>query len=108
MSAIQSGMVNALAGDERAAQIEAPDDLDAINKLYRERRWSDCLPVVPPTAARVDRMLRCTRRARDEIVARVSPGFCAADLERISIQCLLAGCDAEELAGLIAAIDGGG
>jgi hypothetical protein len=105
MSAIPSGAVNVLAGDERAAQIEAPDDLDAINKLYRERRWSDGLPVVPPTAARVDRMLRCTRRARDEIVAKVAPGFGAATIERIAINAVLAGCDAEYLPVLIAAVD---
>ena len=24
-----------------AALLEAPDDLDAINRLYRERKWSE-------------------------------------------------------------------
>ena len=35
-----------------AALFEAPDDLDAINRLYRERKWSDGLPIVPPTEDR--------------------------------------------------------
>ena len=94
-----------LACSERAAQIEAPDDLDAINKLYRERRWSDGLPVVPPTVERVERMLGCTRRTRDEIVARVAPGFGAATVERIAINAVLAGCDPEYLPVVIAAVD---
>jgi len=93
------------AGMDCAATVEAPDDLDAINRLYRERRWSDGLPVVPPTAARVDRMLAQTRRGRYELVARVAPGFGAATVERIAINAVLAGCDPEYLPVLIAATE---
>jgi hypothetical protein len=91
--------------DERAALFEAPDDLDAINRLYRERRWSDGLPVVPPTVERVGRMLGATHRERDELVARIAPGFGAATIERIAINAVLAGCDPEYLALLIAAVE---
>ena len=58
-----------------AATFEALDDLDAINKLYRERRWSDGLPIVPPTQERVARMLACTTRKPDEVIAKLAPGF---------------------------------
>ena len=88
-----------------AARFEAPDDLDAINRLYRERRWSDGLPIVPPTVERVARMLRATRRAPDEVVARVAPGFGAASVERIAVNAVLAGCDPEYLPVLIAATE---
>ena len=88
-----------------AARFEAPDDLDAINRLYRERRWSDGLPVVPPTVERVERMLRHARRPREEVVARVAPGFGAATVERIAINAVLAGCDPEALPVLIAATE---
>src|SRR5258706_8360792 len=50
-------------------------------------------------------MLRCTLRARDEIVARVAPGFGAATIERIVINAEVAGCEAEYLRVLIAAVD---
>ncbi|HEV7800270.1 MAG TPA: hypothetical protein VGP15_04260, partial [Burkholderiales bacterium] len=73
---------------ERAASFEAPDDLDAINRLYRERRWTDGLPIVPPTAERVERMLKHTARSFDEVVARVAPGYGAATVERIAINCV--------------------
>jgi len=88
---------------DRAATFEAPDDLDAINRLYRERRWSDGLPVVPPTAARVERMLAHARRGRHDAVARLAPGFGVATVERIAINAVLAGCDPEYLPVLIAA-----
>ena len=70
---------------EPAATFEALDDLEAINKLYRERRWSDGLPIVPPTVERVERMLHQTPRGRYELIARIAPGYGAATVERIAI-----------------------
>jgi len=90
---------------DRAPRFEAADDYDAINRLYRDRRWSDGLPVVPPTVERVERMLRHTTRAAHEIVAHVAPGFGAATVERIAINAVLAGCDPEYLPALIAATE---
>ena len=90
---------------DRAVTFEAADDLDAINRLYREKRWSDGLPIVPPTAMRVDRMLASCRRDRHEVVAHVAPGFGAATVERIAINAVMAGCDADYLPVLIAATE---
>jgi hypothetical protein len=88
-----------------AATFEALDDLDAINKLYRERRWSDGLPIVPPTQERVARMLAATKCKPDEVIAIVPPGFGEATVERIAINAVMAGCDPEYLPVLIAATD---
>ena len=96
---------NAVQSPERAALVECADDFDAINKLYRERRWSDGLPIVPPTVERVERMLRHARRAREDVVARIAPGFGAASVERIAINAVLAGCDPEYMPALIAAVE---
>ena len=89
-----------------AAQlIEAPDDLDAINRLYRERKWSDGLPIVPPTEARVARMLAGTTRRRDDLVAVLAPGFANATVENIAINAVMAGCEPAYLPVLIAAVE---
>jgi len=93
------------AGPERAALFEAPDDVEAINRLYVERKWSDGLPVIPPTVERVERMLARTRRAPGEIVARIAPGFGAATIERIAINAVMAGCEPAYLPAVIAAVD---
>lgn len=88
-----------------APLFEASEDLDAINALYRERRWGDGLPVVPPTVERVARMLEHSIRARREVVARLAPGYGAATVERIAINAVLAGCAPEFLPVVIAAVE---
>jgi hypothetical protein len=88
-----------------APTFETQDDLDEINRLYRERRWSDGLPIVPPTVERVRRMLQHTQRRRDEVVARVAPAYGAATVERIAINAVMAGCDPQYLPVLVAATE---
>ena len=89
----------------RAALIEVPGDLDEFNRFFHERRWSDGMPVIPPTAERVARMLRATRRAPAEIAASIAPAFGTATVERIAINAVLAGCYPEYLPVLIAAAE---
>jgi hypothetical protein len=81
------------------------DDLDRINALYRDRRWSDGLPIVPPTPERVQRMLAgWPGRDPHELVATLVPGFGAATLHRIAINAVLAGCGPQHFAPLVAAV----
>ena len=89
----------------RAKLIEAPADLDALNKFYIKRRWGDGLIIAPPTQEAVQRMLRHTNRAPDEVVATIAPGMGAATVEYIAIQGVMAGCYPEYLPVLIAAAE---
>jgi len=89
----------------RAALFEAPDDLEELNRYFHERRWSDGMPVIPPTAERVERMLRHTRRAPTDIVASIAPAFGPATVERVAINAVMAGCYPEYLPILLAAAD---
>ena len=88
-----------------AGQFEAQDDLDAINRTYRDKKWSDGLPVVPPTAARVEKMLSKVARPRHDVVTTLAPGFGAATVELIAINAVLAGCDPEYMPALLAAVE---
>ncbi len=90
---------------ERAALIEVPEDLDELNRFFQERRWSDGLPVVPPTRERIARMLCHTHRAPAEVVASIAPAFGEATVERIAVNAVLAGCYPEYLPVLIAAVE---
>lgn len=89
----------------RAVLISVADDPDAINHLVRERNWGDGLPVVPPTEARVARMLNHSARGRHDVVAAIAPGFGVATVEGIAINAVLAGCDPAYLPVLIAATE---
>ena len=88
-----------------AATLALPNDLIAFNEECERRRWSDGLPLVPPTVSRVEQMLAGSKRARHEVVARVAPGFGEASVERIAINAVMAGCRPEYLPVLIAAVE---
>jgi hypothetical protein len=90
---------------ERPALFEAPDDIEAINRLYAERKWSDGLPIIPPTRERVERMLAGSKRGPDEIIARVAPGFGAATVGHVAVNAVMAGCEPGYLPVLIAAVE---
>jgi hypothetical protein len=57
------------------AAIETDADFDAINALWLERGWGDGLPIVPPTAERVERMLAWCDRPWNEPIAKVAPRY---------------------------------
>jgi hypothetical protein len=87
----------------RAALVDAPAALDDLNRFFMKRRWGDGLVIAPPTQEAVQRMLRHTKRAPDEVVATVAPGMGAATVEYIAINAVMAGCYPEYLPVLIAA-----
>jgi hypothetical protein len=89
----------------RPRMIEAPADLDELNKLFMKRRWGDGLLIAPPTNEAVELMLRHTRRKPDEVVATIAPGMGAATVEYIAINAVMAGCYPEYLPVLIAAAE---
>ena len=89
----------------RAARIEAPEDPDEFDLFCVERRWSDGLPLRPPTLDRVARMVAASGRAPDDIVAVVQPGFGTATVEGIAINAVMAGCKPEYMRTLIAAVE---
>lgn len=77
------------------------DDFEAI----WTRGWTDGLPVVPPTEARVLRMLDGTVRPPDEVVATVPPNLVPATVEKVAINAVLAGCRPEYLPVVLTAVE---
>jgi hypothetical protein len=88
-----------------ATTVEVADDLEAVNRLFRDNRWTDGLPIVPPTPARVERMLAGVNQPRHTVVGKVAPAYGAATVEGIAINAVMAGCDPGVLPVLIAAVD---
>ena len=77
------------------ASIEADDDFDAVNALYHERGWGDGLPLVPPTAQRVEAMLAYCDRPWTEPIARIAPRYGEATPLRLAANAVMAGCRPE-------------
>jgi hypothetical protein len=84
---------------------ETPAGLDAVNRFLAERDWSDGIPVVPPTPAAVEQMLKGTQRQPQDVLMVMEPGFGLATVEKIAINAVMAGCRPEHLPVLLAAID---
>jgi hypothetical protein len=87
-----------------ARRIELGEIEDEVETAF-DRGWTDGLPVVPPTAARVLRMLDGTRRAPGEVVAVVPPDLVPATVEKIAINAVMAGCKPEYLPVVLAAVE---
>ena len=87
-----------------ARRIEIAVLEDEMEALF-DRGWTDGLPVVPPTEARVLRMLEGTSREPQEIVAVVPPDLVEITVEKIAINAVMAGCKPEHLPWVIAAVE---
>jgi hypothetical protein len=77
------------------AAIESEADFDSINALYLERGWGDGLPIVPPTAARVEKMLAYCDRPWSEPIAKIAPRYGDATPLRLAANAVMAGCRPE-------------
>jgi len=84
---------------------ETPAGLNAVNRFLAERDWSDGLPVIPPTSAAVEQMLKGTKRQPQDVLMVMEPGFGLATVEKIAINAVMAGCRPEHLPVLLAALD---
>ncbi len=84
--------------------LEVPTLSDDIEYCF-ERGWSDGLPVVPPTAERVYRMLQATTRAASEELGRMPPLLTACTVEKVAINAVMAGCKPEYLPAVLAAVE---
>jgi hypothetical protein len=71
-----------------AAMAARPDD-DEMEEMF-ERGWTDGLPVVPPTAERVEKMLGS--HPRHTSLGQVPPAMGEVTLERLAACAVLAGC----------------
>ena len=87
-----------------ARRIEA-GALEDEAEFFFARGWTDGLPVVPPTPARVLRMLEGTTRAADEVVAVVPPDLVPCTVEKVAINAVMAGCRPEYLPVVLAAVE---
>ena len=88
----------------RARKIEiAP--ADDVHEFLFDQGFTDGLPVVPPTPERVLRMLGGTSRDPQQVVAQIPPNYAPATVEKIAINAVLAGCRAEYLPVVIAALE---
>lgn len=93
-----------MAQEFSSTSIALDETDDSIEACYQQG-WTDGLPVVPPTPARVKRMLSGTNRNPDELIAPVPPKWGRATVEKIAINAVMAGCTPAYLPVVLTAVE---
>jgi hypothetical protein len=83
-----------------------PDSDENLHHLFVENRWTDFLPVVLPTEARVAEMLKGTSLAPDKVVGKLRPAafreFWEFTVEKVAVNAVMAGARPEYLPVILA------
>lgn len=83
---------------------EAKDIEEAVELCYRQG-WTDGLPVVPPTRGAIERILAYLGRDPKEVIGIIPPRNGVATVEKIAINCVMAGCQPEYVPVVMAAVE---
>jgi hypothetical protein len=86
----------------RAASVQLGDSLDSALESAYAWGWTDGLPIVPPTAERVARMLSGIRLDPATVIGMVPPRRGVLTLEKLAANAVMAGCRPEYLQVLVA------
>lgn len=84
------------------ATFKGPDSIEAMNRLFYRRGWTDGLPVLPPTPRRVEAML--AGRDPSEMAGRVEPRLGQATLGKVAANAVMAGCEPAHFPVVVAAV----
>ncbi|MFO1162199.1 MAG: hypothetical protein U1E60_25395 [Reyranellaceae bacterium] len=90
---------------QRIEVVRGPRAEERLQELFLRRGWSDGLPLVPPTVARVKAALAFTGRAPTDSLGEVEPLKGVATVEKIAANAVMAGCRPEYLPVVLAAVE---
>lgn len=109
---IVEALTNPITADERSKGLAANhgdlrDDvffgtIDEVDAYFNEMKWSDGLPIVPPTFEKVSEMLRFTDYRWDETVATLPIAHRNTTAWHVAVNGVMAGCKPEHMPILIA------
>ena len=80
--------------------------VDEINSYFTEMKWSDGLPIVPPTYEKVESFLKYTDMKWDETVAILPIAHRNTTVWHVAVNAVMAGCKPEYMPILIALTQG--
>jgi len=91
-----------LADEPGARDIVFTGSFEEVNDYFYDREWSDGLPIVPPTMAKIQEFLSYTNRKPEESLGIVLPESRAVTVWSIAVNGVMAGCRPEYMPILIA------
>ncbi len=79
---------------------------EEIQDYFDTRKWTDGLPIVPPTEKRVALMLSATSHSADEVLTdAMPPDRWVVTVERVAVNGVMAGCKPEAMPVLLALVE---
>ncbi len=80
--------------------------IDEVNDYFKEMKWSDGLPIIPPTFEKVESFLKYTDMAWDETIAVLPIAHRNTTVWHVAVNAVMAGCKPEYMPILIAMTKG--
>lgn len=108
VEALTKPITEAEVAERRKAGVEDPKErvfvgtVDAVNRFFIEQRWSDGLPIIPPTVERVEEFLKYTDQPWDQVVAVLPIAYRKVLVWHVAVNGVMAGCPPEFMPLLIA------
>lgn len=81
-------------------------NIDEVNDYFKEMKWSDGLPIIPPTFEKVESFLKYTDMAWDETIAVLPIAHRNTTVWHVAVNAVMAGCKPEYMPILIAMTKG--
>lgn len=75
---------------------------EEIQEYFYEKRWSDGLPIVPPTVEKVEEFLKYTDRDPEEVLGVLEPAMGTLNVWKVAVNGVMAGCKPEYMPILVA------
>ena len=83
--------------------LSAVDEADAVERLH-DLGCTDGLPVIVPTAARVERMVLASGQDPELVLGEMGPGKGIATIEKVAVAAVMAGCLPDYMPVVVAAV----
>jgi hypothetical protein len=108
---LEEADLHGLSFERTTPRLLEPETEENLHRLYEENRWTDFLPIVLPTEARVEAMLRGTTQPPDKIVGRLRPTvfreFWEFTVEKVAVNAVMAGARPEYFPVILALASSG-
>ncbi|MBL6953393.1 MAG: hypothetical protein ISR50_12210 [Alphaproteobacteria bacterium] len=90
---------------QRVEVVRGPNAEARVNETFYRRGWTDGLPIVVPSMARVDAMLRAGGRPRNMVMGEAEPLKGVVTVEKVAINAVMAGCEDAHMPFVLAAAE---
>ena len=107
IEALTKPITEAEIAERRKAGIDDPKDrvfagtVDGVNRFFTEQRWSDGLPIIPPTVERVEEFLKYTDQPWDAVVGVLPIAHRKTLVWHVAVNGVMSGCPPEFMPVLI-------